>query len=94
MRWGMPPPRAGGYPVTNTALSKARATYRHDVVALKPEHFDAMRAGIGLAWFLGLVWLCQEIGVPKQVLQECARRDLFHRARRTALELWGKPSPA
>jgi hypothetical protein len=85
-----------GTPVAleHTALGKARATYRHDVVALKPEHLDAMRAGIGLAWFLGLVWLCQEIGVPKQVLQECAGRDLFHRFRGTALALWGKRSPA
>jgi hypothetical protein len=74
----------------HTALSKARSAYRHDVVALKPEHFGAMRAGIGLAWFLGLVWLCQEIGVPKKVLQESARRDLFHVARGTALPLWGK----
>jgi hypothetical protein len=37
-----------------------------------------------------LVWLCQEIGVPKKVLQESARRDLFHVARGTALPLWGK----
>ena len=85
-----------GTPVAldHTALSKARAAYRHDVVALKPEHLDAMRAGIGLAWFLGLVWLCQEIGVPKQVLRKCARRDLFHVERGTALALWGKRSPA
>jgi hypothetical protein len=60
------------------------------VVALKSEHFGGMRAGIGLAWFLGLVWLCQEIGVPKKVLQESARRDLFHVERGTALPLWGK----
>ena len=74
----------------HSALSQARSAYRHDVVALKSEHFDAMRAGRGLAWFLGLVWLCQEIGVPKKVLQESARRDLFHVARGTALPLWGK----
>ena len=83
-----------GTPVTleHTALSSARAAYRHDVAALKPEHLEAMRAGVGLAWFLGLVWLCQEIGVPKQVLQEGARRDLFHVERGTALPLWGKRS--
>ena len=85
-----------GTPVAlnHTALSKARAAYRHDVVALKSEDFDTMRAAIGLAWFLGLVWLCQEIGVPKQVLQKCARRDLFHIQRGTALALWGRRPPA
>jgi hypothetical protein len=42
-----------GTPVAleHTALREARGAYRHDVVALKPEHLDAMRAGIGLAWF-------------------------------------------
>lgn len=74
----------------HSSLSNARAIYRHDIVALKPEHFKSMQAGVGLAWFLGLVWLCRQIGVPVEALKGATNRDIFHISRRTQLPLWGK----
>ncbi|MCL4768189.1 MAG: hypothetical protein KJZ80_18365, partial [Hyphomicrobiaceae bacterium] len=80
-----------GTPATlkHDELSVARAAYRHDIIALKPEHFGIMRAGIGLSWFLGLVWMCREIGISESMLSAASSRDLFHRQRGTGRELWG-----
>lgn len=74
-------------------LRNVRAAYRHDIIELKQKDFEVMGAGIGLAWFLGLIWMCREIGIPDSVLKPAASRDLFHDMRGTGRNLWGKHTP-
>jgi len=76
------------------SVSGVRGTYRHNILALRDSDIETMRAGVGLAWFLGMVWLCREIGVSKKVRSRAAQRETFHSLRRTRLPLWGKLSPA
>ena len=71
-------------------VSGARGVYRHNIIALKDGDLTTMQAAVGLASFLGTVWLCKEVGISRKVRSKAAQREIYHRMRGTWLSLWGQ----
>lgn len=81
-----------GCPVSLEAgrVRDVRAKYRHDLRQLHQDDLIIMQAFVGFAWMMGLVELCEKIGIGKPIISQALSKEVFHLQRNTCISLWSR----